>query len=468
MIRALLVVLFGAALLSVVVLVVGGRRHGPDYTGGSFSIWIKRAGPEARVEEAVAREGSLLVDELVELVGWQPSRTERVSRTLFEALPASWQPSFRLLELSDPELVRHQAFRSLGGLGEEASAALPTVLAWTEAPGETGGEAMTAALRIAPTSPEVNTVVLGVLLEQEASRREQAARALVRANVPVENGLLALLDGLNSPGVVTPAWVEAFGVYDSLASRAVPRLIPLLAIPELKRSVVITLRRIGPASLVALEELKPDLVTESPVIVEVLDWVAAMGPAAGDVLPQLRALEESPAPLVRVLAAAARGRMGVDTASVIKTLAQEVQFQIPDRSLSYFLDAPELREIRLTPAQAAAWWLGQLGRQAEPAVPDLINALGSNDPRLMMLAAGAIWRITHEAEFVVPAIRAGLRFTADEGTQLLALAAARELGPVGGLLEPELTEIQRLSLSLRRAAREVQELVLQAPMELVP
>lgn len=457
MIRALFLVLFGAVVLSVFVLVIGGRRHGPDYSGDSFSVWIKRAGPNARVDEAVALGGSGLVDELVALVDWQPSRTERVSRRLFDALPDSWQPSFRLLELSDPEVVRRQAFRSLGGLGEEAATALPIVLTWTRAPGETGGEALTAALRIAPTSPEVHATVVTALLDENASRREQAAQALVRAEVPVENGLLALLDGLNRPEPVTPTWVEAFGVYGPSASSAVPRLVPLLTNPELKPSVLTTLRRIGPASASVLDELKPDMTADSPVIVEVLDLVAVLGPAAGGVLPQLRALDDNPAPMIRLLAAAARGRMGVDVPSVVNTLAQEVRFQIPDRSLGYFLEYPGLREVRLTPAQAAAWWLGQLGEQAKPAVPDLIATLRSDDPRLMMLSAWSLWRISQEAEFVVPAIRAGLRFTADPVTQLFAVAAATELGPLGALLEPELTEIQSLNLSLRRAAKEAQE-----------
>jgi hypothetical protein len=161
--------------------------------------------------------------------------------------------------------------------------------------------------------------------------------------------------------------------------------------------------------------------------------------------------------MIRLLAAFARGQTGQDLPGAVKALAREVQFQIPDYSLPYFLDHPGLRNIRLTPAQAAAWLLGELGRRAEAATPELAAALRSEDPRLVALSAWALWRINQDAELVVPALRRSLRYTLDPVTQLIALEAVAELGPIGNLFDDELEGIQRLSLPLRQAAQRTRE-----------
>jgi|GEM_PF-1597209 len=457
MIRTLFIVLIGAVVLAVVGLLVGGHWQEPDFSGGSFTHWLKRSGTDARVDEAVAREGAVLVPELIELIEWQPSASERASRRLYEALPESWQYSFRLLNVAEADAVRLQALRALGGLGPEATSALPTVLAWAGASDETGQVALTAALLIAPASSSVTAQVLTQLLDASPARKEQAARALVAAEVPMEGGLLALMNTLNTVGRPSPALVAAIGLYGAEASRTVPRLARWLKDDELKRPVLRTLRRIGPASAIALAEVRPELTAHSPVIVEALDLVGRLGPAAASVLPGIKPLEESPAPMIRLLAASARGQAGVDLPEAVKALAREVQFQIPDNSWPYSPDHPLLRDLRFTPAQTAAWLLGQWGRKAERATPELILAMQGDDPRLSVIAAWSLWRISQDAELVVPSIRRGLRFTPDPVTQLIALGAAAELGAVGTLLEEELNQIPRLSLTLRRAARVTQD-----------
>lgn len=457
MIRTLFLVLIGAVVLAVVGLVVGGRGHGPDYAGGSFPIWLKRAGPEARVDEAVSMEGAAALPDLTALVDWQPSTTERVSRKIYEALPESWQSPFRLLNVSDPDLVRRQALQALGGLGSEAAPALATVLPWAGTADETGQAALTAALQISPMAPAVTSQVLTLLLDSDPARKEMAARAMVAADVPVEGGLPALLESVGASQPPSVAVVLALGLYGSEAGRAVPRLAPWLRDPNLKQPILLTFRRLGSSAGLALTEIRPELSAQSPVVVEALDVASGLGPAATPLLPQIVPLEANPAAMIRLMAALARGKVGQDLPGAVKALAREVQFQIPDYSLPYFPDHPGLRSIRFTPAQTAAWQLGELGRRAEAATPELGAALRSEDPRLVVLAAWALWRINQDAELVVPALRRSLRYTLDPVTQLIALEAVAELGPIANLFEEELMGVQRLSLPLRQAAQRTRD-----------
>lgn len=457
MIRTLFLVLVGAVALAVVGLVVGGRGHGPDYAGGSFPTWLKRAGPEARVDEAVAMEGVAVLPDLMLLLDWQPSTSERVSRRIYEALPESWQSSFCLLNVSDPDLVRRQVLRALGGLGLDASPALASVLAWAGTPDETGQEALTAALKISPLAPAVTSQVLSHLLDTDPARKEMAARAMVAADVPVEGGLPALLEAVGTTEPPSVAVVLALGLYGREAGRAVPRLAPWLRDPNLKQPILLTFRRMGSSAGLALTEIRPEISAQSPVVVEALDVAVRLGPAAAPLLPQIQPLEANPAPMIRLLAALARGQTGQDLPGAVKAVAREVQFQIPDYSLPYFPDHPGLRHIRLSPAQAAAWLLGELGRRAEAATPELAAALRSEDPRLVALSAWALWRINQDAELVVPALRRSLRYTLDPVTQLIALEAVAELGPIGNLFDDELEGIQRLGLPLRQAAQRTRE-----------
>jgi hypothetical protein len=257
-------------------------------------------------------------------------------------------------------------------------------------------------------------------------------------------------------------------VYGAAASRAVPRLIPWLTDPDLQPEVLETLRRIGPASAVGLTEVQKGLGSESPVLVETLLVLEAMGPAAKPALPDIRGYADHPAPLVRVLAAAVRARLGDDLSGAVERLAQEVRFQIPDRSLRYTADAPGLRDVPLSPAEAAAWILGTLGKKAQAAVPDLETAVKSDDPRLSILAAWALWRITGESEVVVPAVRRSLRFTVDPVVPMMALSAAAELGTLAQLLSEELVTVRGVSLPVRRRALELEERLALDPAGLLP
>lgn len=468
MIRTFLWVMVATVVVSTVGLIVGGRQIGTAYPGDSFDIWVKRAGPDAEIESAAVREGPTLIPELVKLLDWQPTRSELGSQKVYSWLPESWRPEFRLLNVASPDNLRPRLLRVLGEYGPEAASALPTILTWAGSQDDSADEALVAALRIAPYSPEVSALVVAGVADERPAIRDATAQALWATDTPVEEALILLQNSFSATVRPSPAVVRALGVYGAAASRAVPRLIPWLTDPDLQPEVLETLRRIGPASAVGLTEIRKGLGPESPVLTETLVALAAMGPAAVAVLPDVRRYAEHSAPLVRVLTAALQARLGDDLPGAVERLAQEVRFQIPDRSLRYTADAPGLREVPLSPAEAAAWLLGTLGKKAQAAAPDLEAAVKSDDPRLSILAAWALWRITGESEVVVPAVRRGLRFTADPVVPMMGLSAAAELGTLAQLLSEELVTVRSVSLPVRRRALELEEQLLLDPAGSLP
>ena len=165
MARLIALVLVGCVFVAVGGLLLSSRFSSIDYRTGSFTVWVKRTGPEARINEAVALMGPAAVPDLLELLNWTPNATERNSRKIYEALPQTWRHRVKVLHVSDPDLVHIQALRALGGLGPDAIQALPAVLSWTPVLGPVGEEALITALRIAPDSPEVSQKVISMLME---------------------------------------------------------------------------------------------------------------------------------------------------------------------------------------------------------------------------------------------------------------------------------------------------------------
>lgn len=64
--------------------------------------------------------------------------------------------------------------------------------------------------------------------------------------------------------------------------------------------------------------------------------------------------------------------------------------------------------------------------------------------------------LTRDAELVMLILH-HLRYVADPATQQIAIFAAGELGPMGTLFDDELTQLQRLSLTLRGPAKAAQK-----------
>lgn len=453
MARLIALVLVGCIIVAVGGILLSSRFRTTDYRQGSFTTWVKRTGPEARVNEAVALMGATAVPDLLELLNWTPNGTERNSRKLYENLPLSWRRHFRILEVSDPDLVRAQALDALGGLGRDAIQALPAVLSWTTAVGPVGEEALIAALRIGPGSPEVVQKVVSMLLDGKPGRRDQAARAMVVAQVPIDGALSALVESLRDTPVPRPEILSAISLYGREASSTVSRLGPALRDPATRSAAIDILRAAGPAALPMLPEIRQELNPGSPVVAGALEVAGRCGPPASACLPAITELESSATGSIGMLASLARARIEGRPTNAIPTIVRELRLPVADATHPYVPMQPGLRDIRLSSRQAAAWLLGELGGSGKAASSDLNAATRSDDPRLMVLAAWALWKINREAEPSIGAIRRGLASTQDPVAQRIAIEAATELGSFANLAIEDLERIQRQNLQLRGPAR---------------
>jgi hypothetical protein len=454
MVRFIALVLVGCVFVAIGGVLLSSRFSTNDYiTGSSFTVWVKRTGPEARVNEAVALMGPAAIPDLLELLNWTPNATERNSKKLYEAFPQTWRRHVKALNVSDPDVVRIQALRALGGLGPDALQAVPSILPWTAKIGPVGEEALVAALRIGADSPEVSQKVVTMLMEGQPARRHQAARSLVITEIPLEGGLNPLIESLRGEATPPPEILTAISLYGREAGGAVSRLGPALRNPVSRPAAINLLRAAGSGAIPMLPEIQEDLSQGSPVILEALEIAGGCGPAASPLLSAIQDLESSKHGTVRIMAALARARIGGNPTNAIPVITQELRLPVADETHPYSPMHPGLRGLRLSSRQTAAWILGEMGGSAKAASTDLSTAIRSEDPRLRVLAAWALWKINREVEPSFTTIRRGLGSVQDPVTQRIAIEAVTDLGAFANLAEEDLESVQRQSLQLRGPAR---------------
>jgi HEAT repeat protein len=118
-----------------------------------------------------------------------------------------------------------------------------------------------------------------------------------------------------------------------------------------------------------------------------------------------------------------------DVDESVRTQAAHALLQVgpePDSEVAGLIDAlrNELDVLRFHAAIA----LGDLGREAQPAVPVLIHtALWDEDPAVRVEAAVALWKIDRKGPLVIPAL---IKALADDN-ELICWIAADCLGQIG-------------------------------------
>jgi HEAT repeat protein len=180
-------------------------------------------------------------------------------------------------------------------------------------------------------------------------------------------------------------------------------------------------------------------------------WYAAhalgqLGPAAAEAVGPLRKMlprAKEPHDYVHGTAAWAIGRMGPAAQPAIPALVE---------CLGSELDASERAQyVHASARRNAAWALGQFGTAAREAVPELAKLLDDEDPVVRVQAAAALWRIDRHAKAAAKLLEM-LRAREPTGSYAAAVALG-ELGPdVPGALEALVEALGHPDEDTQRAA----------------
>ncbi|MFE8936529.1 HEAT repeat domain-containing protein [Streptomyces sp. NPDC007872] len=301
--------------------------------------------------------------------------------------------------------------------------------------GAPAADALAARLASAPPGPAGGYGAVG------RSGREGALLALARAGdiraVPllaralegedeVRRELLYATDGLGpSAAMLAPALRRRLArveLDERLYDRAAPLLHALAAVRG-AQALPEVLRVLRGASA-----NRRDRVREAA-----LRTLAAFGPAAREAVPELRELLADGSAAVSAAAARALWAAEEDTAEALPVLERWLRPGLPDADRC-----------------AAARVLGEIGPAAASAAPALRPALASRDPWVRVRAAAALWRVTGEAEEVLPVLLAAWEENRHARVDIAECLA--EMGPAASAAQ--LVVLTELTRRRRHNARE--------------
>jgi HEAT repeat protein len=350
--------------------------------------------------------GSTAVPHLVRLLD---ARDPRIRGSAAEALgqfgPVARPAIPRLLDcLNDPDTtLRGTAAEALGRIALEPQRVVPALRAAVQTPGSGGDKAIEALGRFGPAAREAVPTLVEELREDRLHDRRGIVFALTHIGPEAREAVPALVDVLLAErGNLRSAAAETLGRIGPAAAPAVPALCEVLGASDTdaQRNAITALGEIGPAAAGSVARLirALDFEPDSWIPGHAAAALGKIGPNGKEAIPALRSALRNPNRRVRVRAAWALWRIDGSKEPLLAALGDE------------------LEDVR----RDAASYLGQLGPEAEPAVPGLIKALADEDEQVRDAAAEALGLIGVRAG-AVPALKRALN---DEQVRVRIQAAA--------------------------------------------
>jgi hypothetical protein len=412
---------------------------------GRWLLTHSSAGRDLEVEAAVAQAGGKAVPVLVWFAELGLSPLElRLSR-LWSRLPTLLRHATGPWIRIDPNRSA-EAMRLLGGLGPEASNAVPVLLRLARVDFQrTGASALAALLAIAPEDPRVRPVELAWLNSDPllASYYFRAAHCTYPEALPILLRAIAA----DPSGAVNEA--HALAQYGVAASNALPSLRIMLK--SRTADALSVLHEMGPPAAPAAAELAGLLSDREQADMGLLDTLRRIGPGAAVTMPQVERYLTATNPVTRLLAEATVASLRGEPAAVLPSLQRTLETHQPFGT-RYELSVPLLGDdvlYPLGPRGMSCWLAGEMGPSAVSILPSLEACFEDEGRLLRVLAAWGHWRIAHRPEKVLPALRAVLR-SEDPPVRRVAICALIEIGPPAAAAEPELEAIRTADLETRR------------------
>jgi len=467
----LLVAVFGVALIGLVPAMVDFGPHEPTVAGMPLRRWVAQAGFSG-MEKQLAQVGPQAIPWLVKGLQAEDSRLHRVKVWMWKKLPASQRQKWSKHAPIDGRTLRTQCAYGLRLFGPEAASAAPILIqvAGSDRDAFVRSVAMSALGEMAPQSPAALAALLKWLREGDSVLRSQVALVLYATELAPREALPILLNQVqhyeqgNSTSDKPLNEMLAISRYGPEAAPAGPLLVKYITRGEGSGNVMNALRAAGPGALPALPRLleileakhaQPGETSARRMKPAIFAAIRRMGSRATPALPALTNGLGDGNGVVRALAAAGIGHITGDYTFAVPLLVKEMenrQWSNDDASLSHESNLG----LGLNQRQVAAMLLGEIGPPATDALPNLRGALKSGDMWLPALAAEAIWRISADADAILPSLIESLNH-ADTSRKLLTLRVLAQMGPAAKPAIPAVRAVMPSDMKVRREAFEALE-----------
>ena len=458
---------FGAAVAVAVIcglcLLLPGKPE-PTCKGIKISRFIGTAKP-LELETALAKVGPEAVPYLIAGLQKRDTPWTKFWSGVWGTLPAGVRQLYANWAPIPTYQIRYNAILGLGAFGPEARSALPSVIKAAEQ--ETDPSVrfffLEAVGAIGRDSPEAQDFFF--LRELQSSNRIvrlEAAGAIYSCHLRLGAAVPLLMRDLTDRKERPYNESLALGVIGAGAKAAVPLIVAQMD------DIAIQGHQ-GNALLLGLIGIGQGLKPAVPAMIRVLQGTNEMlrpaavealmvaGSDAVDALPPLAEAQQDANPVVRALAAAAIGRIKGTPEIAVAGLMEQLRNTNPGPDVQPWLVRHRLKgpyaltAMAFDHRSAAAWLLGDLGPQAQGAVPLLTEAMKAGDASLRPIAARAVYKITGQEKVVLPTLLNSL----STPYSVLALQALYEMGTNALPAAQAVRELMTRDLWHREVAREV-------------
>jgi HEAT repeat protein len=338
-----------------------------------------------------------------------------------------------------------------------------------------------------PSSQQVAAAVPVLLAalrnpDTDIALRERSSAMLARIGQPARAAIPVLIDILErsektkssasaseklQSGADPSYWaMKSLGLFGSVAADAVPSVARFLTSPKasskLKVLAADTLGQIRTSAAIGIltaELMKPRRLRDYESVVlrqTIIDGLALAGPLSVGAIPALvRATEDSNADIRRkacdaigALGSRAEGGMNsllerliLDEDAAVKDAAANALALVGRPTVDLLVNLLERGDAELQWRAAKA--LGQTGKVAKSAIPQLKDAFGHSSMQVRIEAVDAVWKISSDPQLVV----ATLVETLSEDDRQIRRRAARLLVELESLPGETSAALQKLALS---------------------
>lgn len=430
----------------------------PRCKGMTLTEWLTIS--DQNVGDGIAEIGPEAIPFLIRKIKTKDSLFGKNYRAIYPKIPTYIRGHFPNPYTS--EEVERNALEALREFGEEAKSALPVVIEAARENNFTQSWAIRAALSIGWDTPQVKDLMEELLTDPSQQQQERAALGIYYTGYYPEDVAELLISDLSSQ---PPPFngLRALGVMKPVAFPAFQIVTNAIRDPKWNANALTAIRRMGPVAASAVPLLIDQLDnSDGNSEVNVIEALLNIGPQAKDALPKLRPLMRDDDATVRILSAAAVAKISGDFQPSVPVMVDTMNSSVPSSSVwmspirKYGLD-----HYGFTKQDAAAWFLGEFAPASASALPELKSKLLDSPDWLTALIARAVWRLTHDADQVLPALKIALRGRYNGGRVFACLTLA-EMGASAKLALPDLEAACKTSLNTRRAALHAIKVIQQA------